>query len=388
MEHLTRTMMELIASEVCGRAIDPSMPPLDEDAAARLYKLSAAHDMAHLTGSALLRRKLLPDGSARNAFEKQIMLSVYRCETQRRELSQLRDTLNAAGVPFLPLKGTVLRTLYPEPWMRTSCDIDILVPEERVDAAAQLLAAQLGYTVGDKDTHNVVLTAPGGVLLELHYRLLEDHCNATAAPLLDTVWDYADAPDGAFEHTLRDEMFYLYHIAHMSKHFLVGGCGIRPFLDLWLLEHRVSFDAARRDALLAQAGLLPFAVQARRLSEVWFGGAAHDDVTRELARYLLTGGVYGSRENLMHMRQLQLGGRARYLLSRIWMPYGDLLRKYPALEGRPALMPLYQLRRWGQLLLSSSATKRSLHELQLAASTTEESRARTRDLLETLGLEP
>lgn len=51
-------------------------------------------------------------------------------------------------------------------------------------------------------------------------------------------------------------------------------------------------------------------------------------------------------------------------------------------------MPLYQLRRWGQLLLSFSATKRSLHELQLAASTTEESRARTRDLLETLGLEP
>ena len=141
MEQLTRTMMDLIASEVCGRAIDPSMPPLDEDAAARLYKLSAAHDMAHLTGSALLRRKLLPDGSARNAFEKQVMLSVYRCETQRRELSQLRDTLNAAGVPFLPLKGTVLRTLYPEPWMRTSCDIDILVPEERVDAAAQLLAA-------------------------------------------------------------------------------------------------------------------------------------------------------------------------------------------------------------------------------------------------------
>lgn len=90
----------------------------------------------------------------------------------------------------------------------------------------------------------------------------------------------------------------------------------------------------------------------------------------------------------MHMRQLQLGGRARYLLSRIWMPYGDLLRKYPALEGRPALMPLYQLRRWGQLLLSSSATKRSLHELQLAASTTGEIRARTRDLLETLGLEP
>ena len=388
MEQLTRTMMELIASEVCGRAIDPSMPPLDEAAAARLYKLSAAHDMAHLTGSALLRRNLLPDGSALNAFEKQVMLSVYRCETQRRELSQLRDTLNAAGVPFLPLKGTVLRTLYPEPWMRTSCDIDILVPEERVDAATQLLAAQLGYTVGDTSSHDIELVSPVGVHLELHFTLLEKGRIVGAAPFLTSVWDYADALNDTFEHVLRDEMLCLYHVAHMAKHVLNGGCGIRPFLDLWLLEHRVSFDAARRDALLAQAGLLPFAVQARRLSEVWFGGAAHDDVTRELARYLLTGGVYGSQENLMHMRQLQLGGRARYLLSRIWMPYGDLLRTYPALEGRPALMPLYQLRRWGRLLLSSSATKRSLHELQLAASTTEESRARTRDLLETLGLEP
>ena len=388
MEQLTRTMMALIASEVCGRAIDPSMPPLDEDTAARLYKLSAAHDMAHLTGSALLRHELLPDGSARDAFEKQVMLSVYRCETQRRELSQLRDTLNAAGVPFLPLKGAVLRTLYPEPWMRTSCDIDILVPEERVDAAAQLLSAQLGYTVGDKSSHDIELISPVGVHLELHFTLSEKGRTISAAPFLASVWEYAASLNGTLEHVLQDEMFCLYHVAHMAKHVLNGGCGIRPFLDLWLLEHRVSFDAARRDALLAQAGLLTFAVQARRLSEVWFGGGAHDDVTRELERYLLTGGVYGSRENLMQMRQLQEGGRARYVLSRIWMPYDDLLRKYPALEGRPALVPLYQLRRWGQLLLSSSAAKRSLHELQLAASTTEESRTRTRDLLETLGLEP
>ena len=50
-------------------------------------------------------------------------------------------------------------------------------------------------------------------------------------------------------------------------------------------------------------------------------------------------------------------------------------------------MPLYQLRRWGQLL-SSAATKRSLHELQLAASTTEDSRARALDLLDKLDLAP
>lgn len=386
MEQLTRTMMQLIASEVCSAALD--LPPLPEETAAKLYRLSAAHDMAHLTGSALLRRGLLPPGSVRDAFEKQVMLAVYRCETQSGELSRLRDTLCAAGIPFLPLKGAVLRTLYPEPWMRTSCDIDILVPEEQAADTARLLSEQLDYTVGARSTHDIGLTAPCGVHLELHFTLLEEGRIVSAAPLLTAVWSYASPLEGTCEYVLSDGMFCLYHMAHMAKHVLNGGCGIRPFLDLWLLEHRVSFDAARRDALLAQAGLTTFAAQARHLSEVWFGGAAHNDVTRDMERYLLTGGVYGSAENLMNMQQLRQGGRARYVLSRVWMPYESLCCKYPSLEGRPALTPLYQLRRWGQLLLSSAATKRSLHELQLAASTTEDSRARALDLLDKLDLAP
>ena len=383
MEQLTRTMMDLIASEVCGRPLD--LPPLPEETAAELYRLSAAHDMAHLTGSALLRRGLLPAGRIRDAFEKQVMMAVYRCETQRGELARLRDTLHAAGVPFLPLKGAVLRTLYPEPWMRTSCDIDILVPEEQADSAARLLSEQLDYAYEFKNYHDISMKAPSGVHLELHFSIREN--TKSIDPLLSDCWSYAFASANC-EYRFSNEYFFFHHLAHASYHFLHGGCGVRPFLDLWLLEHRVSFDAARRDALLAQAGLTAFAAQARHLSEVWFGGAAHNDVTRDMERYLLTGGVYGSAENLMNMQQLRQGGRARYVLSRVWMPYESLCCKYPSLEGRPALTPLYQLRRWGHLLLSSADTKRSLHELQLAASTTEGSRARTLDLLNRLELDP
>lgn len=383
MEQLTRTMMQLIASEVCGAALD--LPPLPEETAAKLYRLSAAHDMAHLTGSALLRRGLLPPGSVRDAFEKQVMLAVYRCETQSGELSRLRDTLCAAGIPFLPLKGAVLRTLYPEPWMRTSCDIDVLVPEEQADSAARLLSEQLDYAYEFKNYHDISMKAPSGVHLELHFSIKEN--TKSIDPLLSDCWSYAFASANC-EYRFSNEYLFFHHLAHASYHFLHGGCGVRPFLDLWLLEHRVSFDAARRDALLAQAGLTTFAAQARHLSEVWFGGAAHNDVTRDMERYLLTGGVYGSAENLMNMQQLRQGGRARYVLSRVWMPYESLCCKYPSLEGRPALTPLYQLRRWGQLLLSSAATKRSLHELQLAASTTEDSRARALDLLDKLDLAP
>lgn len=29
---------------------------------------------------------------------------------------------------------------------------------------------------------------------------------------------------------MKEEMFYFYHIAHLAKHFEVGGCGIRQII--------------------------------------------------------------------------------------------------------------------------------------------------------------
>ncbi|MBO4954226.1 MAG: nucleotidyltransferase family protein, partial [Clostridia bacterium] len=36
-------------------------------------------------------------------------------------------------IDFMPLKGAVIRQYYPEPWMRTSCDIDIHVKKDRLE---------------------------------------------------------------------------------------------------------------------------------------------------------------------------------------------------------------------------------------------------------------
>ena len=48
------------------------------------------------------------------------MIAIYRYEKINYELNRLRSALNEAQIPFIPLKGSVLRQYYPEPWMRTS----------------------------------------------------------------------------------------------------------------------------------------------------------------------------------------------------------------------------------------------------------------------------
>lgn len=386
MEKIVRVMMNLIASEVCGKALDRSQDVLAEEELALLYRLSKAHDLAHIVGDALIKNDLIPEGELRSKFDKQLMMAVYRYERINYELDCLRTVLNEVRIPFLPLKGSVIRQDYPEPWMRTSCDIDILVSEAEADRAAQLLVERLGYRKEGQGSHDISLFSEQGVHLELHYSLIEGNWVGHMESILQSVWSYASLVADTSEHTLSDEMFYYYHLAHMAKHFVYGGCGIRPFLDLWVLNHRVSFDREKRERLLEQGGLLTFAARAEELSEVWFGDGTHTDVTRQMQAYLLRGGVYGTTENRVAVQQVKKGGKLRYALSRIWLPYDVLRFQYPSLTGKKALLPLYEVRRWFKLLFRGGV-RRSVNELRLNSATTEEEQTKTKALLGELGID-
>ena len=176
MERIVCAMMDLIAYEVCGRELAAQAPPLSGEELEKLYRLSKAHDLAHLVGDALIRHDLIRDEEIRAKFQKQTILALFRYEKINHELCRLRAVLNAARIPFIPLKGSVLRQYYPEPWMRTSCDIDILVKKEDLDRAVALLVEEAAYRQQSKNSHDVGLFSESGVHLELHYGLIEENC--------------------------------------------------------------------------------------------------------------------------------------------------------------------------------------------------------------------
>lgn len=383
MEKIIRAMMDLIAYEVCDRTVDKSQYTLTDEELAKLYKLAKSHDLAHLVGDALIKNGLIGDGEIKAKFQKQIMLAVYRYEKINYELNRLRETLNEAKIPFIPLKGSVLRRYYPEPWMRTSCDIDVLVHEEEVDGVAQIIVDRLGYTYEKKNYHDISLMSDGGVHLELHHSIKENESNIDL--LLSDCWDYAAAHDG-YEYEFTNEFFFFHQFAHMSYHFLHGGCGVRPFLDIYLLEEKLDFEHDVLDEMLAKTGIKKFCDAAKSLSEVWFGDGEHTDVTRRMEDYLLRGGVYGTTKNRVSVQQVKTGGKFRYAISRIWLPYDVLKFHYPSLSGKRALLPIYEIRRWFKLIFCGGA-KRSMNELKLNSATTLTEQASTEEMLTKLGLD-
>ena len=383
MERLSEIMMNLIANEVCGKAIDSENMRLTDDDLKQLYILSKKHDLAHLVGDALIRHKLLSDGEIKAKFEKQMMMAVYRYEKINYELKCLREVINEAEIPFIPLKGSVIRQYYPEPWMRTSCDIDILVQEKYIDAAAQTIEKKLGYRYESRNYHDISLKSESGVHLELHFSLKENEENIDG--LLSDCWQYAFVHK-EYEYSFTPEFFLFHQYTHASYHFLHGGCGVRIFLDIRILERFLSCDRAKLDALLQKCGILKFANEAQHLANIWFGTAEYTELSRQMERYILSGGVYGTTENRVALQQAKKGGKLKYIISRVWLPYNTIKLRYPILHKRKWLLPFYQVKRWSNMLFEDGA-KRSVNELSVSISVTKEQHNEINSLLSNLELQ-
>ena len=316
---------------------------------ASLYSLAKFHDLAHIVCYELDRRGVTPDAETAAKFKKKFDVALF-CRLKRELIIETaRDAFEKAKIPFILLKGAYLMELYPDSWMRTSSDVDVLVKEEDFKAACESLES-----VGWKPLYNgyncAVFETNESYHVELHFSLTESVYSDEANAIMKKVWDYAYPKQNGAEYLLRDDMFCFYLFAHASKHFRNGGCGVRFFMDIWLLDHKTSFDKAAREALLQEGKLTAFADKARELSEVWFSGAAGSDDLDEFEDYIINGGLYGTMERSIAAKKKKNDGRFKYYIKRVFLPYSSMKRGYPVLEKAPFLLPFCWVVRWFKLL--------------------------------------
>ena len=364
-----------------------SMPPdiakkLTADNLKSLFSLAQKHDLAHIVGEVLEKNSLLTDcPEVRQLYLEQLNMANYRYKFMQYELDQLSNVLQDANIPFVPLKGSVIRGYYPLPWMRTSCDIDVLVKEEDLDRAVQCLVSSLNYRSDKAGNHDVSLYSKIGVHIELHYKL--NSTLYTWDKVLDDVWDYTTPQEGC-KYRLKDEMFYYYHLSHMASHFKAGGVGIRFFLDLRLLDMHLRIDKDALTTLLQQGGLTDFYRGAVDLANWWFGDGEYTQLVENMQEYIVGAGMYGDVKNYVAIEK-STKGSAKHLLSRIWLPYEKLKYQYPILQKHKILTPIYQVRRWFNLL-NKSTRERALYELDHSVNTDNESVERVSRLMQDLGI--
>jgi len=378
-----KILLSLLRCAVCEEPVSDAVKnACTPEALACVYVLAQKHDLAHIPGQVLTKLGL-PECEALSKMTAATFGAVQRFVQLDYELKRICDTLEQARIPFVPLKGAVVRKFYPEPWMRTSCDIDILVPEEDLERAAQALVKELSYTTDHKKKyHDMWLFSPSGVHLELHFSILETMDNIDW--LLSRVWEFATA-EKRYCHKLSSDFLAFHLMAHMSYHFSGGGSGIRSVLDIFLLRRHKAYDETVLRGHLRQCGLEKFYDSVLDLIAVWFEGETPTPLTEKMGRFLLDGGVYGTKKQNIIIKQQREGGKVKYLLSRVFMPCSVLKYRYRVLEKYPILYPAMLVRRWVELPFGGRL-KKTVAEAQITLHTKKDQSEALDDLLRQIGL--
>lgn len=349
-----------------------------------LYELSTKHSVQSIPAYYLGMKNLLKDTTLQEKARTVFLLGLRNVTCMEYDLQSICGVLEAAGIDYLPLKGAVLRDLYPESWMRSSCDIDILVREDDLQRAKNALVTELSCRRGTRNYHDVSISLPSGVYLELHFSIKENISSMDC--LLEKVWQYAHPVDTLHRYEMEPEFFFFHQAAHAAYHFLSGGCGVRTLLDWYLLKGKLPCDREKLEWLLREGKLSTFARRLDELTDCCFDGTPFTELSKLTCRYILSGGTYGIMEQSAMIAKTQNGGSLPFLRGKLFPSRERMAQQYPPLTRRPGLLPIFWLIRWGKLL-DKGTRERYLYEMKTVCQLSESDYENTKRLLKELGLE-
>ena len=339
--------LSIIRYEIAGTPLPEGFIVPDMEA---LLELSEKQDLTHLVYDALTRNGI--PCSSQKAL-KQYYAALWRVEQMDHEYQRMCGLFEEHGIDFIPLKGSVTRSLYPQRWMRTSADIDLLFRAEQEKEAEELMAAELGYEYaecGDSIAHGNLFSPVNHIHIEPHRTLFHDlNTNGNYVELFNDIWNRAQKdPDGSgHKYKMSDSDTYTFIVAHTEKHLHHdGGCSIKSLLDIWLMDRMPAADRNGRADMIGRADLTRFESIMKGLICSWMDGRPAE--SESLEQFILKGEMYTSWSRNIVL-QTKNSGRFRYYLGRVFMPLDEMKLLYPVLNDHPLLLPVMWIKRWTKL---------------------------------------
>ena len=279
---------------------------------------------------------------------------------QQYYLEKIKESFNAEKIRFVCLKGAYLKTLYPEPYMRSSGDLDIFVDDENTEKVRDIMTG-LGFKTErfDHRLQDDVYSLGEFVHIEIHRKLISNKC-PWDEKCQEIIGRIVPKKEGSYEYVMSPEDFYLHMIAHMAKHMKYSGCGIRMVLDIWvyLNKFEACLDREILDQRLKYCGLYTFEREVIKLVDYWFNGKAADIKTGVLARYIFDSGIFGKAEQMFATEMAEKTkkntdkkvGVIKRLIGYTFLPYLNMCMIYPKLSKYPILLPFYWVLRANRIL--------------------------------------
>lgn len=321
-------LVSLLRAAIRGEDAPPAPPELDWR---RLFSLARMHMVEATVFRTVEATESCPEeilsrwkGFADNALRVELLYDHERALILRQ--------FDEAGIDYLPLKGILVKDLYPRKGMRQFSDNDILFDKKKRKWVKKIMQ-ELGYQAEKQSSYSAhdVYLKPPVFNFEMHRALFN---RSQEMAYFKEIWKRAVKEEGnCCAYRMTNEDFYLYSLAHLEKHYTHGGAGLRFFADLWLLlGQRRDLDHIGR--VVKELGLKEFECEMRAISEAWFGDEPQD-IPEETFRFVLTSGAHGTLQHEMETQVKQGTGLFRY----IFLPFREMKARFPILKYLPFLLP-------------------------------------------------
>lgn len=339
--NLVSMLRSVMTNQPCGELLSPDFEAI--------FQLARAHKLAGFPFHALCRM------SAAQRPSETIQADWRRAATQEAvcdagytyEYENLLNLFEQNQISVLPLKGFVLKRVYPKPELRSMGDLDLCCAKQQAEQIYQCLcangyhAAQFGRTHTDKYIHTT------GIYVEVHTDLSNEAFSSEAARYLAGLLEQAHPMKGhRFVLDLAPEDHYIYIMLHLLKHFMHGGTGLRSVLDVWAYRRQVPMNQTVLEHAWKRFGIEGFAANMEQLADAWMDNTRPSGVQQRLGDYLVGSGVYGNTQNLVANLVTDAGTSVyrkkwNYMRKRLFWPYQKMKNRFPVLDRAPVLLPVF-----------------------------------------------
>jgi hypothetical protein len=335
-----------------------SEPVLPEDFSMDdAYRVAEKHQVLPLIYYGAMNHPTLGSHPVMARFFERACTYISHSANQQEKVEEICRRLDKAGVDFMPLKGTILKSFYPSPEMRVMGDADILVRMEDYPTIAPIMRSLPGLAMPESD-HEYTWMLPGKVTVELHKRLIPSY-NEDYYAYYGDGWRLArPVAEGShrFEMSREDTLIYLF--THFAKHYRDKGAGVKYVVDFFVYRRACpEIDLKYVEGEMKKLRLWDFYCNVMRLVDVWFEGAPTDEKSDFLTHKIFDDGVFGKEENGIVSTGVKLSKstgavKQKRMLQLVFPGYRSMCGKYPVLKKWAILLPIFWIWRILDAVLS------------------------------------
>ena len=380
------TVTQQAAVALVKSAITGQPQQLPED-----FKLSEAASILFRSGLITLGYAgatvcgLNPDSPVMIKMQDHYCLEFLRSEQQLEHLNRFYQALEEKGIEYMPVKGAVMKHIYPAHELRTMSDADILIHAEQKEEIRTVMES-LGFTFCSESDHEWNWVIPE-LKLELHKRLVSSD-EKNYYNYFGDGWAWAKTKEGC-RWSMNQEDAFIFEFSHFTRHYCKGGIGLRHLVDLWVhLYNAPNMDKKYVRKQLEKMHLGNFYDNVHAAIAAMFEGDTWTAEADYICQFVLGNGTVSHNEEIANSAIAGRNsgsanqGKFRMLLRRAFPARKHLDWNYPKLKKVP--LPFAWVARWFSLLGKRDTVQQRLNQM---SEITDDSVNAYRQSLEFVGLE-